>query len=157
MKNVAMTALFLILALFLQNGNAALMQAASSPKPVNDVRILLKAAAAVQGMQVTSETVLFNAFRAGADNTHVKIVWALLEPEAEPAACGGNRVAALSKAGEHGNPARVQALVASGADVSPCDRNGETPLLMDAATGYQEAVGVRPVTGAENSVPPPYG
>ena len=181
MNQALITALSLILALFLsgsqvhpgqcqsliqqdtyvngrdEDGNSALMPAASSPKPVRDVRILLPTGAVTSGTNVTVETALFNASRAGADNTHVKIVWAILMPESEPGAWGLKGVTALTKDEQHGNPASFQAVVASGVDVRACDRNGEAARIIDAATGYQEAAGVLPVTGAENSVPSPYG
>jgi uncharacterized protein len=177
MKHAVMTALYLVLALFLtasqgdsgpcqspiqhgvyadgrdQKGTSALMPAASTSKPVKDVRTLLWAGASPNVASGTGETALI----AGADNRHVRIVWALLVPEAAPGTWDRKGSTGLTKAGEHGNTAIVQGIVASGVDVSPCDRNSEAALMTDAAIRYQEPMSVTPVTGAENSVPTPYG
>ncbi len=133
------------------------MPAASTPKPVKDVPLLLKVGAVVHGMQVTREASLFNASQAGAENRHVRIVWALLVPEAAAVTWDRKGATGLTKAGWHGNTSIVQGIVASGVEVSPCDLNGETAPMTDAAKGHQEPPSVTPLTGTEQSVPTPYG
>lgn len=160
-----------------EDGNSVLIQPASSPKPVKATCLEFKLGPAVHGMQVTSATALSNASQVsdescaklpfksgdirhgidgtgetdpavGAENRHARIVWAFLVPEADPG---------INRAADYENTAVVHAPVASGADVSPCDRNDETVLMTDGATGYQEPPSVPPLTGTEPSVPSPYG
>jgi ankyrin repeat protein len=165
--------------------NSALVSVASSPKPVNDVRILLKSGA-IADRNNDPEPPLFIAPWAGngsavqlflkygadlklatrssetamigdTDGGPPEVFRILLQRRVGPDARTCEGVTTLIKPAERENLEIVLALVATGVHVSPCDRNLETALMTDAATGYQEAADVSPVTGAENSVPTPYG
>jgi ankyrin repeat protein len=208
MKDVAMTALSVILAMFLTGsqgdpgpcqspiqhgiyadgmdvyGNSAVIPVASRPEPVESGPMLLKSGDTAD--RTAPEPPLFIAPQAGnrsavqlslncgadpnlatwsgetamiddTDSGTTEVFRLLLQRRAGPDARNREGVATLIKPAEQENLEIVQALVATGVHVSPCDRNGETALLTDAATGYQEAAGVLPVTGTENSVPSPYG
>lgn len=210
MKHTVITALSLILAMFLagcqihagqwqslirdgihaegrnEDGNSILMQPASSRKPVKESPLLLKLIPAVNGMPVTSETAQFKASQVGdesppkwfvksgaslhavygtgktglivgAENRNVSSVKALLLPEAEPRSKDSSGAPGIDRARDYENTEVVQALVEIGTAVSACDSKGETVLMTDGATGYQEPPSVPPLTGTEQSVPSPYG
>ena len=168
-----------------EDGKSVLIQPPSSQKSVKDARMLLKSGATGDRTN-DPETPLFIAPRTGngssvqlflkyeahpnlatrsgetamigdTDSGTTEVFRLLLQRRAGPAVRNCEGVATLIKPVKQGNLEIVQALVSSGVDVSACDRNGETTLRMDTAIGYQETAAVLPVTGAENSVPSPYG